>query len=399
MQNLLLINPYVEMFSVIVILSLSFYVIARNPDDRLSRAFSFFSSIMGIAAFFEVCFRITPFSEKWLLWFFHRTATSLWSFGFAAFLLFGLVYAKKFKFLHNPLTYIIIFIPSVGISYIYLFTDIAVRGYYHLPHGNVSLATPALLIFVLHAWFFLFSSLAFILNRSLKSKNPILIKRGLIICFAALIPTIAGVIVDGILPAMGIRYPSQAINTVAIFCFITYFAMRRYSLFSIEPAQAVGAILQTTYSSIIALDMESKISFVNPSACKLLGYNPEDLYEKDTAEFFNKSTYNLISVDLLEKNKPINALVTQVYTRSGEKRWVKINGVILNDPLGSKIGAILDFEDITERKKAEDVLKKHTEELEKINTFMMGREIEMIELKKEINSLLKKDGMPEKYEI
>lgn len=61
--------------------------------------------------------------------------------------------------------------------------------------------------------------------------------------------------------------------------------------------------------------------------------------------------------------------------------------------------------DITERKKAEDELKRLYEELqekseylERFNRLVVGRELEMIKLKAEVNELLEKTGQPKKYE-
>ncbi len=57
------------------------------------------------------------------------------------------------------------------------------------------------------------------------------------------------------------------------------------------------------------------------------------------------------------------------------------------------------------RKSAEDLrlanvaLKKKSYELENLNNLMVGRELKMVELKKEINELLKKAGEEEKYVI
>ncbi len=50
-----------------------------------------------------------------------------------------------------------------------------------------------------------------------------------------------------------------------------------------------------------------------------------------------------------------------------------------------------------ERKKVEFAFKSEKDELEKYNTFMIDRELKMIDLKKEINNLLKKSGEKEKY--
>ncbi|WP_372807283.1 PAS domain S-box protein [Pontiella sp.] len=67
------------------------------------------------------------------------------------------------------------------------------------------------------------------------------------------------------------------------------------------------------------------------------------------------------------------------------------------DPAGELIGSVGVTLDITERKKAETLLKKHNRELEQFNKMTMGRELRMIELKKEINALCRELGRKEPY--
>ena len=66
----------------------------------------------------------------------------------------------------------------------------------------------------------------------------------------------------------------------------------------------------------------------------------------------------------------------------------------------SEIAGVTAFaSNISERKKSESELQKKVEELEWLNKLMMNREVRMIELKKEINTLLNKHGETDKYVI
>ncbi len=55
--------------------------------------------------------------------------------------------------------------------------------------------------------------------------------------------------------------------------------------------------------------------------------------------------------------------------------------------------------DITDQKKSEEALKQKILELEEFNDVTVGRELKMVELKKEVNELLAKLGEKEKYKI
>ena len=55
--------------------------------------------------------------------------------------------------------------------------------------------------------------------------------------------------------------------------------------------------------------------------------------------------------------------------------------------------------DISDRKKAESLIKENVEELEQFNRHAVGRELRMIELKSEINALCEQLGRTPKYEV
>ena len=90
-------------------------------------------------------------------------------------------------------------------------------------------------------------------------------------------------------------------------------------------------------------------------------------------------------------------LETQVITKSGKLKEVAIKANIIE--LGEKRLIQGIFRDITERKKADEELKRmneqlksKVEELEKLNKLSVGRELRMVELKKRIEELERKAG-------
>ncbi|HEX9023727.1 MAG TPA: chemotaxis protein CheB [Geobacteraceae bacterium] len=69
----------------------------------------------------------------------------------------------------------------------------------------------------------------------------------------------------------------------------------------------------------------------------------------------------------------------------------------LLDKEGRMCGSVHVARDITERKKVEDELLRHVEELERFNQASVGRELRMVELKKEVNGLCARLGTPPRY--
>ena len=59
----------------------------------------------------------------------------------------------------------------------------------------------------------------------------------------------------------------------------------------------------------------------------------------------------------------------------------------IRDTSGTIIRSVGMVQDITERTLAEEEILRHVEELERFNRATVGRELRMIELKKEVNEL------------
>jgi len=86
--------------------------------------------------------------------------------------------------------------------------------------------------------------------------------------------------------------------------------------------------------------------------------------------------------------------------QNGNYRWILDQAQVVKYNLdGKPVRMTGTHTDITELKETEKKLRDKADELEKFNRLMLGRELKMIELKKEVNTLLKKAGEDEKYSI
>jgi hypothetical protein len=91
--------------------------------------------------------------------------------------------------------------------------------------------------------------------------------------------------------------------------------------------------------------------------------------------------------EVVAKRKPFNKEYRIIRKDDQSERWVHGIGKLEFDPSGSPIEMLGTVQDITERKKREIALAVKFEEIDKLNKFMVGREVRMAELKKENEEL------------
>lgn len=139
----------------------------------------------------------------------------------------------------------------------------------------------------------------------------------------------------------------------------------------------------------IAIESEDKIVFVNPSALKIHGdASAQEVLGKSIWDFIHPDSKDLVKARLQQMAD------TGLSVPPAEQKWIKINGEIIEveveaTPIkyGGKYAVQFVFRDITQQKKAEAEMRAKTETLEKMNKLMIGRELKMIEMKKELEEL------------
>ncbi len=389
---------YAALLSVIWVFSLAFYLIARNPEERMVWIFSRYLFLSAVGLFSEyLCGNATSAQVADIV---IRSGMSAWSFSYAVFLHFALIFSEKYELLKKKMIYGLLYLPPAVFAYLFIFTNFMIGGVEKKYQGYIPLFQSPLASYVVQIVVCYFGGIYLIFKFSFSSKNPVVVKRGRLFALAFLLAVMVALAI-GIIPSIFFGYwielPPYNAFWMAVACSITFYAMQKYSLFAISPARAVNAILSATSGSIIALDHKGRVSFINQSAARMFSTNVETGMARDLAEIIERKDAEVVIEQLVFKGQPIKDYRASIKTDSGKKEVV-ITGVVLFDRLGTRIGAVLDLQDISELVKVKDQLQSHVSELERMNKFMTGRELNMAELKKEVNRLLARLGEAKKYD-
>lgn len=131
-----------------------------------------------------------------------------------------------------------------------------------------------------------------------------------------------------------------------------------------ESQERYKLITENSNDIVSLMDTKGNYVFISPSIKDTMGYTPEEMLGRNTAEFIHPDDLLMISGSMQEavesKTKDSSAIFRFKH-KSGEWRWLKVaGGVILNDE-GEPIYIRSNKTDITDKKLTEDKLKKQEE--------------------------------------
>ena len=162
----------------------------------------------------------------------------------------------------------------------------------------------------------------------------------------------------------------------------------------------VGVLLQGPHSEML---------LSNPKALELLGLTEDQLLGKTSFD----PDWNVIHEDgspfpgethpvpqAIATGLPVKNVIMGVYHPLNHNReWLLVDAIPQFDADGNVQQVVCTFVDISKRMHAEADLRKKIDDLLLFQRVTVNRELKMIELKKEINELLKGSGKDEKYRI
>ncbi|MBA7530991.1 hypothetical protein ES705_23202 [subsurface metagenome] len=159
----------------------------------------------------------------------------------------------------------------------------------------------------------------------------------------------------------------------------------------------IQALFENHPDFIYFKDHEARFHRVSKRFSAFFGLSMEDIIGKTDLELFPEEVAEQSYSEDLHVIKTGTPLVNKEENAGGI--CVLTTKIPWFDKEGNIIGLFGISRDITERKKAEEALIKKNKELQTFNDVTVGRELRVLELKKEINELLKKSGEESKYEI
>ena len=163
-------------------------------------------------------------------------------------------------------------------------------------------------------------------------------------------------------------------------------------------------IMGTMINTLIVVAPDGRIVKANRAVFDLLGYSEAELIGMSFDEIIgpkNKEGGGGIELGKWLKEAAGSAVCSETTYRAKDGREIPVSfsSSVMTDEEGRLQGIVCDAEDITERKKSEEEIRKYMAELEQFNRLAVDRELKMIELKKEINALLVQLGEEPRYEI
>ncbi|MCD4681619.1 MAG: PAS domain S-box protein [Bacteroidales bacterium] len=185
------------------------------------------------------------------------------------------------------------------------------------------------------------------------------------------------------------------------FAFVTNITKRKQAEEALTHSHnLMSYIIEHSRSAVAVHDREMKYIYVSQHYLDEYNVKEKDVIGKHHYDVFPYLPQKWRDVHQKALAGEISSAEDDPYEREdGTVDWTRCECRPWYEADGSIGGLIVYTEVITERKEAEEELKKKMNELEIFNDATVGREFKMIELKKEINELLAKTGQKPKYEI
>jgi len=167
-----------------------------------------------------------------------------------------------------------------------------------------------------------------------------------------------------------------------------------------EAFEAARSMIESSLDSLVAISPQGTITDANQATVKLTGVPRENLIGTSFSDYFTdpakaEEIYQRVFTEGMAVDYPLT-----LRHRDGHETLTEVlyNASVYRDAAGNVLGVFAAARDVTAQTRAQREVVERLAELEQFQRLTVGRELKMIELKKEIE-YLKKLGPPERDEF
>jgi PAS domain S-box-containing protein/diguanylate cyclase (GGDEF)-like protein len=147
-----------------------------------------------------------------------------------------------------------------------------------------------------------------------------------------------------------------ALGLVALLMFL-FFQQRAVHKALLESENRFRNILENAPIGMAVVSLPGKFMQVNHALCDMLGYTRDELKQRNFQEITHPEdleTDLAYANELLKSQRSHYNIEKRYITKTGEPLWVQLTGSVMRSPQGRPLYFIVQVEDISERKSAQD---------------------------------------------
>ena len=166
-----------------------------------------------------------------------------------------------------------------------------------------------------------------------------------------------------------------------------------------QASQYARSLIEASMDPLVTISPEGKITDVNEASIKVTGVSREKLIGTDFSDYFTEPQKAREGYIKVFENSFVSDYPLTIRHKDGKLTDVLYNASVYKDDKGNVLGVFAAARDVTAQKKLEsDAAERQNElerlaELERFRKLTVGRELKMIELKKENEELRAKLGI------
>lgn len=171
-----------------------------------------------------------------------------------------------------------------------------------------------------------------------------------------------------------------------------------------KSAQQYRQLVEHANSAILQWAPDGTILFFNEYAQELFGWSAEEILGRHVDLLLPEqkaagSDHSTLVDEIASHPERFRHNINENIRRDGSRLWMNWTNRVLVDDHGQIASFLSIGSDISEHKQLMEELKQRNEELERFNRLSVGRELQMIELKRQINELSQQLGRQPPFDL